>query len=110
MGKKKATGFGGKLRALREAAGLTQAQLAERAGMHLHGITKLEQGDREPAWATVLLLARTLGVSCEAFAGDEPPGEVEPAPPRPRGRPRKAATQEPAPAEPEPPKRPRGKK
>jgi transcriptional regulator with XRE-family HTH domain len=48
-----ATGFGGRLREQRTAAGLTQAELAERAGLHLHGVMKLEQGDHEPSWATV---------------------------------------------------------
>jgi transcriptional regulator with XRE-family HTH domain len=85
MGKKKDTGFAARLRALREAANLTQAQLAERAGLHLHGITKLEQGDREPAWATVLALADALGVDCRAFVDSHgsPPGgasETGPAP------------------------------
>jgi transcriptional regulator with XRE-family HTH domain len=52
---------------LRIQAGLTQTQLAEKAGLHLHGLTKLEQGDREPAWSTVLDLAKALGVEVGAF-------------------------------------------
>jgi hypothetical protein len=47
------------------------------AGMHLHGLTKLEQGDREPAWGTVLDLARALAVDVGAFIdyqGLEAPG------------------------------------
>src|SRR5260370_17363065 len=67
MAKKRATGFATRLRQLREGAGLTQAQLAEQAGLHLHGLTKLEQGDREPGWSTVLALAEALGVECTAF-------------------------------------------
>lgn len=67
MAKKKATGFAARLRELRLAASLTQADLAERAGLHLHGLTKLEQGDREPSWATAVALADALGVSCEEF-------------------------------------------
>jgi len=86
MGKKKGTGFGVRLRQLREEAGLTQVQLAEKAEMHLHGLTKLEQGDREPGWATVLALSRALGVDCSAFI---PTTGEEAA--RPRGRPRKAS-------------------
>jgi transcriptional regulator with XRE-family HTH domain len=77
MAKKRATGFGRRLRELRAAAGLTQAQLAERAEMHLHGLTKLEQGDREPSWATVQDLARALGVSCEAFQEDSAKAPAE---------------------------------
>jgi transcriptional regulator with XRE-family HTH domain len=84
MGKKNGTGFGARLRQLRENAGLTQAQLAEKAQLHLHGLTKLEQGDREPAWATVLALSNALGVDCSAFIPDNGHERV-----RPRGRPRK---------------------
>jgi transcriptional regulator with XRE-family HTH domain len=70
MAKKKATGFAARLREQRTAAGLTQAELAERAGMHLHGVTKLEQGDREPSWVTVQALARALGVPYAVFADE----------------------------------------
>jgi transcriptional regulator with XRE-family HTH domain len=87
MAKRRATGFANRLRQLREEAGLTQAALAERAGLHLHGLTKLEQGDREPAWSTVLALAEALGVGCQAFvdetASDAAKGKGE------RGRPSK---------------------
>lgn len=83
------TGFGERLKAVREAAGLTQDQLAERAGLYKFSIAKLEQGVREPTWATVQTLARALGVTCDAFTDPElqPPAESEPA--RPRSRPRK---------------------
>ena len=106
MAKKKDTGFAVRLRELREAAGLTQSQLADRAGMHLHGITKLEQGDRAPAWATVLALAEALEVGCEAFVDSKAGGrassaggeEESPSSGRPRGRPKKPAAP-PPPAE-----------
>jgi transcriptional regulator with XRE-family HTH domain len=71
MARKRTTGFAARVRELRAAAGLTQAQLAERAGMHLHGLTKLEQGDREPAWSSVLDLARALGVDVGAFVAEQ---------------------------------------
>ncbi|MBM3983645.1 MAG: helix-turn-helix transcriptional regulator [Planctomycetes bacterium] len=61
--------FGEKLKELREAAGLTQGALAERAGMHLFGVAKLEQGVREPAWSTVQAICTALGVKCSAFEG-----------------------------------------
>jgi XRE family transcriptional regulator, fatty acid utilization regulator len=81
-----ASGFGGRLRALREAAGLTQLQLGDRAGCHTMTIAKLEAGTQEPAWPLVLQLADALGVSTEEFRsrGHEP----DVAPPR-RGRPPK---------------------
>jgi transcriptional regulator with XRE-family HTH domain len=59
--------FAVKLKRLREAAGLSQPELAARAGMNQYGVAKLEQGVREPSWATVQALAAALGVSCEAF-------------------------------------------
>ena len=59
--------FASRLKALREQAGLSQGQLAERAGMNMFSIAKLEQGRREPSWATVLALAAALGVDCTAF-------------------------------------------
>jgi transcriptional regulator with XRE-family HTH domain len=68
MGKKeRGTGFAAALKRLREEAGLSQAALAEKAGMNVFGVAKLEQGVREPGWATVLKLAAALGVECTAF-------------------------------------------
>jgi transcriptional regulator with XRE-family HTH domain len=89
------SGFGGQLKLLREEAGISQAQLAERAGCHLLTISKIERGVHEPAWPLVQALARALGVTCAAFdvlAGDAP----APPEPQPRGRPRKAESAEPA--------------
>lgn len=59
--------FGERLKGLREMVGLSQAQLAERAEMNVFGVAKLEQGQREPSWATVQALAAALGVDCTAF-------------------------------------------
>jgi transcriptional regulator with XRE-family HTH domain len=74
--------FAGRLKDLRTAAGLTQEQLAGKAGMTKDGVAQLEQGRREPAWATVLALAGALGVTCEAFTKE--PAKRDPAK---RGRP-----------------------
>ena len=71
--KKRDTGFAVRLKELREAAGLSQQQLAERAGMHLYGIAKLEQGVREPGWVTVLDLAAALGVEPNDFLPADKP-------------------------------------
>jgi transcriptional regulator with XRE-family HTH domain len=100
MDKYRVPGFAARLRELREAAGLTQAQLAERAGLHKLTVAKLEQGIREPSWATVLVLSDALGLECTAFKTEPTAGN--PTGKRPRGRPRKA-TVEPL------PKRPRGR-
>ncbi len=55
--------FAKTLRALREAKGLTQTDLAERAGLHRVYITKLETGvETNPTLATLEALAKALGV------------------------------------------------
>jgi len=63
--------FGRRLRELREAKGWTQAQLAERVGFHYQNVARLERGEREPVWGTALKLAEALGVTLDAFQGDE---------------------------------------
>lgn len=98
------TGFGPRLKELREAAGLSQQALADKIDFHKLSVAKLEQGVREPTWSTVKALADALGVTCEAFnkpalsASEprrgrpaKPKPEAEAAPKRPRGRPRKLA-------------------
>lgn len=57
-----------KLRALREKAGLTQAAMAERAGLSLGTIRNYEQDLRMPTLPAVVKLARAVGVDCTAFA------------------------------------------
>jgi transcriptional regulator with XRE-family HTH domain len=75
-----------KLRRLREGAGLTQEQLADRSGINLWTIRGYEQGRREPNWKGIICLASGLGVAVETFAECE---EASDQAPRPRGRPRK---------------------
>lgn len=65
------TGFGAMLRGLRTRAQLSQSQLAARANMNSAGVAKLEQGVREPSWATVLRLAAALRVRVDAFVPDD---------------------------------------
>jgi len=79
--------FAGRLTELRTAAGLTQQQLAEKAGLHRVEIAKLEGADRSPSWETVLALCVALGVPCEAFR--TAPAD---APKKGPGRPRKPAS------------------
>lgn len=78
----KAEWFGGRLRELREARGLTRKELATRAGLRSEaGIRNLEQGVRAPSWPTVIALCQALGVTCEEFmkppasAGEQPPAD-----------------------------------
>jgi transcriptional regulator with XRE-family HTH domain len=87
---KPSTTFAGRLRSLREAAGLSQYALAKRSGLSKQALSRLELGENEPIWTTVQRLAVALAVDCREFV--DPSIQPEPEPPsRPRGRPRKAA-------------------
>jgi transcriptional regulator with XRE-family HTH domain len=55
--------FGAMLRGFRRAAGLTQEELAARAGMSARGLRFLEQGMRQPYRDTVQRLATALALS-----------------------------------------------
>lgn len=59
-----ATGFGAALRAARLAAGLSQVQLAERAGIVHSYVSRLESGVRMPASSVLMLL-------CDALDADD---------------------------------------
>jgi transcriptional regulator with XRE-family HTH domain len=56
-------GFGPRLKKLRDAAGLSQQQLADAAGTHPDSIVKLETGTRQPSLELAWRLATTLGVT-----------------------------------------------
>jgi transcriptional regulator with XRE-family HTH domain len=82
--------FGGHLRALREAAGLSRAALARRAGVPASTLGNWE-GDRGmPGLPALVRLAAALGVPVERFAeGVEDPAErdADPGPtPTKKGR------------------------
>lgn len=59
--------FGTFLRQFRESAGLSQAGLAEKAGIHRRTVIKIERGEREPNWTTATALAAALGKKLTAF-------------------------------------------
>jgi transcriptional regulator with XRE-family HTH domain len=75
--------FGSRLRELRKQAGLSIESLADRAGLHRMTVAKIELGQRAPAWATAVSLARALDVEITAFL-DTGPSKPPPAPPRGR--------------------------
>jgi DNA-binding XRE family transcriptional regulator len=86
------SGFGRRLRHLREQSSLSQRELADKTGCHWMTIAKLEREVQEPAWPLVLALARALGVECQAFvnAGTQMPAAGK----RLRGRPPRHAPTE----------------
>jgi len=59
--------FPEKIKAFREAVGLTQQQLADQAGVPLGTIRNFEQGLRKPLLATAQKLVTALGVSLKVF-------------------------------------------
>jgi transcriptional regulator with XRE-family HTH domain len=70
--------IGRKIKELREAAGLTQQQLATNAGLSSSNLSQIEQGHkRDPRISTLKALARALGVSIDALAENEDPGAEE---------------------------------
>ena len=57
--------FAANLRRLRTAKGLSQEELAGRAGLHASEVSRLERGVREPRLGTIARLARGLGVPAD---------------------------------------------
>lgn len=51
------------IRHFREVAGLTQEQLAHAIGGHFSDISRLESGDANPTFSTLVKVASGLGVS-----------------------------------------------
>jgi transcriptional regulator with XRE-family HTH domain len=80
MGRDTVEGFAGRLRGLREAAGLTQAELSQRSGTHPTTVVKLEREERAPSLRLAAALAAALGVRVD----DLIPGQPAPGPSRTR--------------------------
>lgn len=75
--------FAERLKACREAAGLTQAAFAERLKVPLRTMQNYEQGRREPVIEMLVPIARALGVTVDELLA------VGEARPKGKGRPRK---------------------
>jgi transcriptional regulator with XRE-family HTH domain len=63
----RAQAFGENLLEARLTAGLSQEELAERAGIDRPAISVYERGRREPNLSTIVKLARGLGISAEVL-------------------------------------------
>jgi transcriptional regulator with XRE-family HTH domain len=96
LGKRPGATAGQRLKAARLAAGLSQAELAARAGLSPHALCECEGGRVRPHERTLVRLAQALGYSREARFGPGPPVKVKYSR---RGRPRKDQA---PPAAPEP--------
>jgi len=65
--------FGRRVRELRLARGLSQEELAFRAGVHRTYLGGIERGERNPALRNIAAIAAALGVSLpELFRFDNP--------------------------------------
>ena len=62
-------GFKDRLRAAREARGLNQTELAERARLQPSAIGHFEKGRRRPSFANIRALARALNVTSDYLLG-----------------------------------------
>jgi transcriptional regulator with XRE-family HTH domain len=58
---------GRNVRRLRAAAGLTQAQLAERMGVDRAYVSGLERGERNPTVVTLWHITKALGVNLQSL-------------------------------------------
>jgi transcriptional regulator with XRE-family HTH domain len=56
------------IKKLREARGLTQEELASRAGTTVGTVSRLEAAKSAPAWATVMQLIDAMGISLPELA------------------------------------------
>jgi len=63
--KRHARDLGRRIAAQRRAVGLTQEELAERAGVNVKTIQGAEQGRTEPELRTLTLMAKALGTSLD---------------------------------------------
>jgi DNA-binding XRE family transcriptional regulator len=73
----KGEGMGGRIKRLREAAGMSQPQLAKAAGVPLTTLRQWEQNRRLPSWEWAVALADGLGCSLDELAGRETPPRKE---------------------------------
>ena len=62
--------FGRIVRRRREAAGVSQEALADRAGLHRTYISLLERGLRNPSLTVISKLARALDTTMTALVGE----------------------------------------
>jgi transcriptional regulator with XRE-family HTH domain len=62
--------FGARVREERERLGISQEELADRAGLHRTYIGGVERGERNLGLLNVIRIARALGVTPATLVGD----------------------------------------
>jgi transcriptional regulator with XRE-family HTH domain len=67
--------FGVSVRTWRKRLGISQEELAERAGLHRTYISDVERGARNVSLESIDKLARALGISVATLLSFEPPGQ-----------------------------------
>jgi transcriptional regulator with XRE-family HTH domain len=68
--------FGNRVRELRQAKGISQEELAEKAGIHRTYLGGIERGERNPCLKNILQVATALGVTLsELFSFNDWHGE-----------------------------------
>lgn len=70
--------LGSRVREMRARAGLTQAGLAEAAGITDETVSRIERGAYEPALSTMVALADALRVGLDALVGRVPSPTARP--------------------------------
>lgn len=68
--------FRTRLREMRETRGLSQAQLAERAGLQPAAVSHFETGSRKPSFDNLVKLAEALSVTTDYLLGRERSAEA----------------------------------
>lgn len=63
--------IGVEVRSLRARRGMSQHELAKRAGISRVSVSEIENGKRDPGSSTVAKLADALGVPAGALFGDQ---------------------------------------
>lgn len=72
------TAVGSRIRSRRDALGLTQEELAARAGIHSETLSRVERGRMQPTLTLLLALAEALGATTSVLLG-EVPGDLSSA-------------------------------
>lgn len=68
------TAMGGRIRGARQAAGLSQSELAERCALSVSFLGHIERGSRKMSLETLVSICEVLNLSADYLLQDELPG------------------------------------